>query len=156
MDVYSRLKDLGIVLEQPPSALGLYKPCVEYRYGSMLYTSGAGCRKDGKPLYTGKLGDEVSLEQGKQCARQCVLNLLSNIQKEMGDLNRIKRIVKVLGFVASADDFYEQPQVMNGASGLLAEIFGEAGVGARSAIGVNVLPGNIPVEAEMVVELFER
>lgn len=153
MDVYKRMEELGLTLDAPLTPMGLYRPCVEFLDGKLVYTSGAGCRKGERSVYTGKVGAEVSLEEGKECARQCALNLLAGLHKEIGDLNRIKRIVKVLGFVASAPDFYQHPKVINGASELLADIFGEDGVGARSAIGVCALPANIPVEVEMLVEL---
>jgi enamine deaminase RidA (YjgF/YER057c/UK114 family) len=117
-------------------------------------TSGNNCKVNGKLLHAGKLGAEVSPEQGKQDARQCILNILGNLQSEISDLNKIKQIVKILGFVASADGFYDQPGVLDAASELLIDIFGpEAGRCARSAIGVNVLPNNQPVEIEMIFEV---
>lgn len=102
----------------------------------------------------GRVGGELTLEQGQEMARRCALNILANLHHTLGDLNRIRRFVKVLAFVNSTDDFDRQPAVVNGASGLIRDIFGEeAGLPARSAIGVNVLPGNIPVEIEMLLEL---
>ena len=153
MDVYDRIKALGLEIPSPTSKGRMFAPAV--KMGENIYiTSGNNCKVNGKLPHVGKLGAEVSLEQGRQDARQCILNILGNVQGEISDLNKIKQIVKILGFVASADDFYEQPQVVNGASELLVQIFGEEiGMPARSAIGVNTLPGNIPVEIELLLEL---
>ena len=156
MNVYEKLNDLGIELGKAPAPLGLYHYSVVTSGGELVFTSGAGCRKGEKAVATGKLGAEVSIEEGQECARQCVINVLAGLEQVIGDLNRVKRIVKVLGFVASAPDFYQQPKVINGASELLKEIFGENGVGARSAVGMAALPGNIPVEIEMVVEIEKK
>ena len=151
MDVYENLKQLGITLPEPPPKGGLYTPCVIS--GNMAYISGCGCAiGDEKPA--GKLGAEYDLEAGQRFARNCALNILAVLQRDVGDLNRVAKAVKMLAFVASADDFYMQPQVANGASQLLCDVFGaENGIPARSAIGVNVLPGNLPVEVECVFEL---
>jgi enamine deaminase RidA (YjgF/YER057c/UK114 family) len=151
MNVYDTLKKLGIILPEPPPASGLYLPVNEFG-GSFLYTSGVGPVKDGKPAYTGKAGD-VSLEYAQAAARQCILNILSIVDKKTGDLNVIKRVVKMLGFVASTNGFTKQPLVMNAASELLGEVFGENGRHARSAIGVNVLPEDFTVEIELIFEL---
>lgn len=151
MNVYENLKKCGIDLVPGPKPLGLYHTASIS--GNILYTSGTGCRKDGAPLFAGKVGDTVTFEQAQACARQCVINILCNLQTELGDLNRIKKVVKVLGFIASADTFYDQPKVLNGASEILHDIFGDAGIGARSAIGVRSLPGNIPAEIEIIFEL---
>ena len=155
MDVYKKLEELGIVLEPAPKALGRYRHSVTFLNEKMLYTSGAGCRKSGTPIHIGRVGREVSLEEGKEAARQCIVNSLCGLEEDLGDLNRIKKVVKILGFVSSDVNFFEQPKVLNAASELLYQIFGEDGVGARSAIGVYALPGNIPVEIEMIVELKE-
>lgn len=153
MDVNENMKVLGISIPQPPPVGGVYSPAVEYG-GKLVYSSGCGPQVDGKPLYLGKLGGEVSLEQGQQAAVACMKNVLSVVKQRIGDLDRVKRVVKILALVASADDFYKQPEVINPASRLLIDIFGEeAGSAARSAIGVNVLPGNIPVEIEVLFEL---
>lgn len=152
MNIYDNIRNAGIELVPAQKPSGNYKPCVFFSE-NMLYTSGTNCRMYGVPLYEGRVGKEVSLEEGRQCAQQCIINMLSNLDSQLGDLNRIKRVVKILGFVASADDFYEQPKVMDGACDLLEKIFGEDGVGARSAIGTSVLPGNIPVEIEILFEL---
>jgi len=151
MSIENRLKELDIVLPPSLPPLANYVSCV--RSGNLLFTSGAGCFVDGKPLYTGRLGRDLTVEQGYEAARVTVLNLLRVIQNELGSLDRVKRIVKLLGFVSSSDDFYDQPLVINGASDLLTEIFGEQGKHARSALGTSVLPMNLPVEIEMIVEI---
>lgn len=151
MNVYDNLKKLGITLPEPPPKGGVYIPVNEFG-DKFIYTSGFGPVKDGKPAFTGKAGD-VSIEYGQNAARLCIINILSAVEKKIGDLNKIKRAVKLLGFVASKDDFTKQPAVMNGASELLVDIFGENGGHARSAIGVNVLPDDITVEIELIFEL---
>lgn len=153
MKVEMKLESMGLTLPEPPQRGGVYTPIREFGSG-LLYASGFGpAIKDVAPVF-GKLGRDVTLEQGQEIARRCTLNLLSALKAAAGDLDRVKRIVKLLVFVASDDEFYQQPQVANGASQLLVDVFGEeAGLAARSAIGVNVLPGNIPVEIEAVIEL---
>lgn len=153
MDVNKKLQEAGILLPPPAERQGLYDTAVTFE-GNLLYTSGFGPNNGDLPHYEGKLGKEYSVEEGKAAARQCILNLLSFIKKETGDLNRVKRFIKMLVFVNSEHDFYRQPEVANGASELLVEIFGESvGLSARSAVGVYTLPGNIPVEIELLVEL---
>ena len=149
--IENKLEQMGLVLPSTPAPMANYVTCVVA--GDMLYTSGASCFIDGKPLFTGRVGAEVSIEQGYEASRVTVLNLLSMIKAHIGELDRIERIVKVLGLVNCSLDFYEQPQVINGASDLLVEIFGEAGKHARSALGTSSLPVNIPVEIEMIVQL---
>jgi len=152
MDVYKRLDELGISLPPPPPLAGIYKPVK--RMGNLLYVSGQGPTENGVPIVTGKVGRERTLEEGQHAARLCALNALSNLHQYLGDLNEIKSVVKLLVFVASAEGFSKQPEVANGASQLLLDIFGrERGVGARSAIGASVLPGDITVEAEFVFEV---
>ena len=154
MDVYDNIKKAGIKIPNPPAPAGIYTPVREFS-DKLLYTSGIGPLKDGKALMTGKLGGELDIQQGQEAARITIVNLISAVEAAIGDLNKIKRIVKVLGFVASTNDFCDQPKVMNGASQILIDIFGEEkGKAARSAIGVNVLPMNIPVEIEAVIELY--
>ncbi|MBA7531713.1 hypothetical protein ES705_23934 [subsurface metagenome] len=121
--------------------------------GSLVITSGHAPFKDGKPIYVGRVGGEVSLEQAKEAARYCALNCLAAIKAEIGNLDQIESVVKVLGFVNSDDDFHDMPEVMNGFTELIIEIFGDKGRHARSAIGTSNLPGNIPVEVEMIVKL---
>lgn len=152
LDIYENIRKENIELTPAQKPSGKYKLCVQFS-DNLLYTSGANCRKEGTPLYSGKVGKDVTLEEGRQCAEQCIINILSNLNEQIGDLNRIRRVIKILGFVASAEDFYEQPKVMDAACDLLNRIFGEDGVGARSAIGAPVLPGNIPVEIEILFEL---
>lgn len=155
MDVYAKLKELGIeILEHTPKG-GIYTSVLPFA-GRLAYVSGTSAAAKCRECRLGKLGKDLTLEEGQEEARFCMINILSNLHHDLGDLNRIKRFVKMLAFVASADDFYQQPQVANGASSLLQDIFGEeGGLPARSAIGVNVLPGNIPVEIEMLLELKE-
>ena len=120
----------------------------------MYKRQGFGPATEGIEVPSGKLGKEITLEQGQEIARLCMLNLLAALKNTVGSFDKVKRFVKLLVFVASDDEFYQQPQVANGASQLLADLFGEeAGLAARSAIGVNVLPGNIPVEIEALIEL---
>lgn len=155
-DVYEKMKELGVTLPKPPAKGGIYTPVMEF--GSrLLYCSGCGNDiGDGKPLL-GKVGRDLTLEQGQQAAYNCVLNLLANLQEKLGDLNRIKRCVKLLGFVNCTDDFTAQPQVINGGSELLLALFGEEkGLPSRTAMGTNSCPGNIPVEIELLVEYEEE
>ena len=153
MDVYEKLREAGIELLPLTGKAGIYKRTIEFG-DRLVYVSGTGPATPGRTGKLGKLGTDLSIEEGQLEARYCMINILSNLHGELGDLNRIRRFVKVLAFVASADDFLEQPQVANGASELLKEIFGEdAGVPTRSAVGVRVLPGDIPVEIELLLEL---
>jgi len=152
MDIYKRLSELGIELPAPPPLGGIYVPVKQV--GNILYVSGQGPTENGIPLVTGKVGNERSIEEGQHAARLCVLNALSNLHQFLGDLNKIKSVVKLLVLVASADGFNRQPEVANGASQLLIDIFGqERGVGVRSAIGSNELPVDITVEIEFIFEV---
>lgn len=152
MNVYEKMKALGITLPQPPPKGGVYAPAKRFA-GQLVYVSGCGPAMDG-PV-TGKLGQEFTAEQGQALARACMCNVLAILQEEIGDLNRVRSAVKVLTFVAGTADFYQQPFVANGGTQLLADIFGGAvGVPARSAIGTNALPGNIPVETEALFEIL--
>ncbi len=149
MDVYEKLKELGLQLPQPPAKGGVYTPCKLTPEG-YAYLSGCGPVVDGQSI-TGKLGKEFTVEQGQQFAQNCMLNVLAVLQREIGDLNKVTDLVKLLVFVASEDNFYAQPEVANGASSLLVSLFGDRITPpARSAIGLNVLPGNIPVEIEAI------
>ncbi|HBP37562.1 MAG TPA: RidA family protein [Clostridiales bacterium] len=151
MDVYQRLMELGLKLPPAPARGGVYAPAKKFA-GGLVYVSGCGPSIGGVAVQ-GKLGCEFTLEQGQEYARNCMLNVLAVLESCIGDLNRVKNVVKITTFVASADDFYNQPKVANGGSSLLVELFGEeAGAPSRSAIGVNVLPGNIPVETEALFE----
>ncbi|ETK34410.1 RidA family protein [Microbispora sp. ATCC PTA-5024] len=146
-----RIADLGLTLPEVVPPLAAYVPAL--RTGDHVYTSGQLPMVDGKLLVTGKVGAAVSPEEAKEQARVCALNAIAAIRSVAGDLSRVVRIVKVVGFVASAPDFTGQPQVVNGASELLGEVFGEAGRHARSAVGVAVLPLDAPVEVEVVAEV---
>lgn len=150
--VEEKLKEMGLALPQPPAKGGLYSPAK--RFGEKLvYISGCGPVIDGTPV-VGKLGAEVTEEKGYEYARNSMLNVLAVLKREIGDLDLVKSAVKVTCFVASAPDFYNQPQVANGGTRLLMDLFGEeAGAPSRSAIGQCVLPGNIPVEIEAIFEL---
>lgn len=151
MNVYKRLKELNITLPIPPKPAGLYVPC--RLRGNVLYTSGQDCRINGQLAYEGKLGIDLSIEEGYEAARLTMINCLAVIEQEIGDLNRVKKIVKLLSFVNSTEDFIEQPSVINGASQVLIDVFGEAGKHARTALSANSLPFNIPLEIEMIVEI---
>ena len=147
----ARLKTLGLQLPPPPKPIASYVPAV--RTGNLIFLAGQGPMADGKPTITGKVGAEVTEEAANKAARATILTQLSVLRAEIGSLDRVRRIVKVVGFVNSAPGFTRQPWVMNGASDLLVEVFGEAGRHARSSVGVNELPLNIPVEIELVVEV---
>ena len=152
MNVYEKLKKLGLELPMAPSKGGVYTPCKRFGEG-LAYISGCGPIIDGEQI-AGKLGCDFSVEEGQKYAQQCMLNVLSVLEAKIGDLNKVQDVVKILVFVASADDFYQQPQVANGASNLLVALFGdEIGAPTRSAIGLNVLPGNIPVEIEAIFQI---
>lgn len=154
-DIEQHLKELKIFLPMVPAPGGVYTPAREFGK-NFVYMSGVGCNIAKGEQFTGKVGAEVSVADAQRAAYQAALNAVAVMKANLGDLNRIKSIVKILGFVASADTFYEQPLVLNAASKLLCDVFGEdIGKAARSAIGVNVLPGNIPVEIEMLIELNE-
>ena len=148
--VDERLVELGITLPAVVAPVAAYIPAVVS--GNLVYTSGQLPMVDGVLPETGKLGADVSAERGKELARQCALNALAAVGSVIGSLDRITRIVKVVGFVASDPAFTGQPGVINGASEVLGEIFGDAGVHARSAVGVAVLPLDSPVEVELIVE----
>jgi enamine deaminase RidA (YjgF/YER057c/UK114 family) len=151
--VASRLAELGLTLPEVVPPLASYQPAV--RSGSYVFTSGQLPMVDGRLIATGKVGAEVTADEAKALARICALNALAAVHSVIGDLDRIARVVKVVGFVASAPDFTGQPAVVNGASDLLGDVLGERGVHARSAVGVTVLPLDAPVEVEIQVELTD-
>jgi enamine deaminase RidA (YjgF/YER057c/UK114 family) len=153
MGAEARLKEKNITLPAPATPLANYVGAV--RVGNLLFVSGHGpFRHDGKPGARGKLGRELSVEQGYQVAREVGLNLLATTRATLGNLDKVKRVVKVLGMVNSAEGFGDQPKVINGFSDLMVEVFGEpAGKHARSAVGMAELPMGIPVEIEMVLEV---
>lgn len=150
--IEEKMREAGVILPEAPKPVAAYEPSVIFG-DSLVYVSGQDCKKDGKLLYEGRLGEELTVEEGIACARQSMINCLAALKYSIGDLDRVKRIVKVLGFVASAPGFGEQPYVINGGSELLIEIFGENGKHARAALGANELPFGTPVEIEMIVEL---
>ena len=146
----ARLAELGLELPRVTAPMAAYVPAV--RTGSLVYTSGQVPIRDGKLAATGKVGAEVTADDATDLARTCALNALAAVHDLVG-LDSVVRVVKVLGFVASAPDFTGQPGVINGASELLGEVFGDAGAHARSAVGVAVLPLDAPVEVELIVEV---
>ena len=146
-----RLEALGLGLPAVATPVAAYIPAV--RSGHHVFTSGQLPMRDGQLIATGKVGGEVSQEEAVECARQCALNALAAVKAEVGELSDVKRIVKVVAFIASTPDFTAQPQVANGVSELLGEVFGDAGRHARSAVGVPVLPLDAPVEVELIVEV---
>jgi enamine deaminase RidA (YjgF/YER057c/UK114 family) len=150
MSVSSRLTELGIELPQVIPPLAAYVPAV--RSGNLVYTAGQLPMSDGSLLQTGKVGADVTPEQGKALARVCALNALAAVDSLVG-IDAVTRVIKVVGFVASAPGFNGQPAVVNGASELYGEVFGEAGAHARSAVGVSELPLDAPVEVEVVFEV---
>jgi enamine deaminase RidA (YjgF/YER057c/UK114 family) len=151
MNAEQKLKELGIILPESPKPLANYVRAV--RTGNLLFVSGHGPYNDGKTLISGKLGKEVTIEEGYKTSRNVALNCLASIRAALGSLDKVKRVVKLLGMVNCAEDFKDQPKVINGASDLLVEIFGEAGRHARSAVGMQALPNQIPVEIEMILEV---
>ncbi|MGA3254060.1 MAG: RidA family protein [Mycobacterium sp.] len=150
MNASVRLAQLGVVLPQVVAPLASYVPAV--RTGNLVYTAGQLPLEDGKLAHTGKVGAEVGPEEAKALARICVLNALAAVDALVG-IDAVSRVVKVVGFVASAPGFNGQPNVINGASDLLGEVFGDKGAHARSAVGVSELPLDAPVEVELIVEV---
>jgi enamine deaminase RidA (YjgF/YER057c/UK114 family) len=148
-----RLQELHLTLPPAPEPVAKYKTAV--LVGNMLYVSGHGpFKSDGKSLMAGRVGADLTLQQGKEAARQVGLAILSTLRHTLGSLDRVKRLVKTLGMVNCTPDFKEQPQVIDGFSELMAEVFGvDAGVGARSAVGMGSLPSGIPVEVECIFEV---
>ncbi|MBJ7528592.1 MULTISPECIES: RidA family protein [Nocardioides] len=146
-----RLAAMGLAVPEVAAPVAVYVPVV--RTGDLVLTSGQLPMRSGELMATGKVGGEVTVEEAYACAQQCALNAIAAVRSEVGDLSRVVRVVKVVAFVASTPDFTGQPQVANGASELLGEVFGDAGVHARSAVGVPVLPLDAPVEVEIMVEV---
>ena len=148
------LQKLGIVLPKPTAPLYSY---VSYtRTGNLIYLAGQGPRKADGSYITGKLGKDLTIEEGSEAAKLTGINLLATLQSAIGDLNKVKRIVKVFGMVNSTDNFFDQPKVINGFSDLMVAVFGEKGKHARSAVGMIALPWNIAVEVEMIVEVADQ
>ena len=150
MSIEQKLADLGLELPNVATPAGAYVPAVIS--GNLVFTAGQIPLVDGVLMATGKVGSEISPEFAKEIAQRCALNALAAIKSVIGDLSRIKRVVKVVGFVASTPEFTGQPGVLNGASELLGKVFGDAGLHARSAVGVASLPLDAPVEVELIVE----
>jgi enamine deaminase RidA (YjgF/YER057c/UK114 family) len=150
MRIEQDLEKMGFTLPTP-KPVAAYVPAV--RSGNLVFTAGQGPTMDGKPMFTGKLGRELTEEQGYKAAQLCVVNCLACVKSVIGDLDKVEQVVKLLGFVASVDGFTRQPWVMNGASELLIKLYGDRGQHARSAIGTNQLPLDIPVEVEIVVRV---
>jgi enamine deaminase RidA (YjgF/YER057c/UK114 family) len=152
MGADARLRALGIELPTPPRPMGSYVTAA--RSGTLLFLSGHGPVRDGRVLYQGRVGRDLTIEQGQEAARLTGLNLLASVRDAVGSLDRVRRVVKALGMVQCADDFTDHPKVINGFSDLMVEVFGEAvGKHARSAVGMAGLPLGIPVEIEMVLEV---
>ena len=150
MSVEARLAALGLELPEVATPAGAYVPAVIS--GNLVFTAGQIPLVDGKLMAEGRLGAEITAEAGKEIAQRCALNAIAAVKSVLGDLGRVEKVVKVVGFVASTPEFTAQPGVVNGASELLQAAFGDAGIHARSAVGVAVLPLNSPVEVELIVE----
>ena len=151
MNIEDKLSQMGLKLPAAGRPVANYVPAV--RSGNLVFLSGHGPVLDDGSLITGKVGADLTLDEGYNAARQVALTLLASLKAEIGDLDKVHRVVKVLGMVNCAPDFVDQPKVINGASDLLVEIFGDKGRHARSAVGMNALPMNIAVEIEMIVEI---
>ena len=151
MSIDGRLAELGIELPPAAAPVASYVPVVVSN--GFAFVSGQVALEEGNPIYRGRLGAEVSLEDGMQAARRCALQALAALKEELGSLDRIRRIVKLTVWVASTETFTDQPRVANGASDVLAEIFGEAGRHARAAVAAPALPLGVPVEVEVVAEV---
>jgi enamine deaminase RidA (YjgF/YER057c/UK114 family) len=149
--VEDRLAELSLSVPEVPTPVAVYVPAVVS--GDLVFTSGQLPMKNGELMHTGKVGGDVRTEDATACAEQCALNAIAAVKSKIGDLDRVAQVVKVVVFVASTPDFTGQPQVANGASELLGKAFGDAGVHARSAVGVPVLPLDAPVEVEVVVRV---
>ncbi len=151
MKAEAKLAELGLQLPTAPGPIANYVRAV--RVGNLLFVSGHGPSRDGKYLFTGKLGKDLTVDDGYKAAQLVCLNCLASVREVLGDLDRVKRVVKLLGMVNSAPDFGHQPEVINGASDLLVQLYGDSGRHARSAVGMGALPRNIAVEIEMILEV---
>jgi enamine deaminase RidA (YjgF/YER057c/UK114 family) len=154
MTAEQRLVELGITLPEVPAPAGLYAPCVQT--GPLVFVSGQIPTQDGAVIRHGRCGESVSVDEAAELARVCTLNALAIVRQHLGTLDRVSRVVRVAGYVASGGGFIEHPRVVNGASQLLLDIFGEAGRHARIAIGVSELPQGVPVEVEFLFEALGR
>ena len=151
--VEERIKELGLALPSAPAPIGNYLPWT--RSASLVFISGQLPRKDGKIIYLGKVPKELSIDEAKESAKLCLLNALSVLKSAVGELDRVKQVVRLGCFVASEPDFFGQAEIANGASELLVEIFGGKGKHSRITAGVNALPGNASVELDLIVEVEE-
>jgi enamine deaminase RidA (YjgF/YER057c/UK114 family) len=151
MKIEGKLREMGLKLPEIPKPVANYVPAV--KTGNLLFISGHGPQKEIGTLSTGKVGRDLTLEEGYEAAKNVALRLLSTIKDTVDDLDKVKRVVKLVGFVNCSENFTDQPKVVNGASDLFVEVFGERGIHARSAVGMYQLPGGIPVEIEAVVEV---
>lgn len=152
MSAEARVKELGLVLPPVPKVGGVYKPVVIV--GNLAYVSGHGPLREDGSLITGRVGDDLDKDAGYQAARQVGLTILTTLRAQLGSLDRVKRVIKTLGMVNAVADFKQHPAVINGCSELWGQVWGDdAGIGARSAVGMGSLPGNIPVEIEVILEL---
>jgi len=149
--VEERLKELGIEIADIPKPLGSYKPCV--RTSNLLYISGQLPVRSGELLYEGKIGNEIKIEEGKEAARVAAINCISVLKNEVGDLDKVERIVRVTGYISSASGFTGQANVLNGASDLFYDVFGQKGIHSRVAVGVFELPLGSPVEIDLIAEV---
>jgi enamine deaminase RidA (YjgF/YER057c/UK114 family) len=149
--VEAKLEALGLTLPDPPAPVANYVRCVTV--GNLVFVSGHGPTRDGGFAFQGKVGADRTVEEGYQAARLVMLNCLASLKQEIGDLDRVARIVKLLGMVNCTEELGQQPEVINGASDLLVELYGERGRHARSAVGMQSLPRGITVEIEMIVQL---
>lgn len=150
--IEARLADCGLALPEPPKPVGNFVPVVQS--GNLLFVSGHGPEREGQPLLVGRLGDDMDVDDGREATRLVALNVLASVKAEIHELERVRRVVKLLRLVNSAPEFKRQPDVANGASDVLVAAFGEeAGRHARSAIGVSALPSGIPVEIEAILEI---
>jgi len=152
MRIEDKLSQMGLTLPEPGPPAGNYVGAV--RVGNLLFVSGHGPRSQGQYI-TGKVGRDLNTEQAYEAAKMVMLNCLASVKREVGDLDRVRRVVKLLGMVSCTEDFTEHPKVINGGSDLLVALYGDQGQHARSAVGMQQLPMNIPVEIEMIVEVQE-
>ena len=153
MSIETKLEELGITLPEAPAAVAAYQPWI--RTGNLIFTSGQLPFRDGQIAYEGKLGAELSQDDGYQAARQCALNAIAQLKAASGNLDKIQKIVRIEGYVHCADGFRGHPQVLNGASDLVAEIFGEKGKHTRLALGINEMPLNAAVQLAMIAEVAD-
>ena len=153
MSAEARVQELGLVLPPPPKPVATYVPCVQV--GNLVYVSGHGPLKPDRTLIIGRVGSDLTEAEGKEAARVVGLAVLATLRHSLGSLDRVVRLIKTLGMVNSAPDFLNHPQVVNGFSDLMVEVFGEPGKGARSAVGMGPLPGNIAVEVEAIFEVTD-